>query len=558
MSLPVVAEYVGFGLRFVALGLAIWWIVKTRDVLMATFAGLLALLAPIPPLLAYFAGSSLALEVLTPISLVGTWVTGTVLIASVPFVGRTLQDRRDAGDELERNEAFTRLTLDSIRDAVFLTDDHGRFTHVWQNIAALGVSPEEALEVQRAADIMGGDFELPGDGELKDRVWNVECPDGESRVFLVNARRTTIGPGRVLFTCRDITERERHRRALEKALAETSELQERLAAENFYLREEVGRQQRSEEMVGSSAATLQMLEQVSRVANTDTTVLIRGETGVGKELVARAIHNMSARRNRSLVRVNAAALPPSLMESELFGHERGAFTGATRRKAGRFELADGGTLFLDEIGELPLELQPKILRALQDGTFERVGGTETLEVDVRVLAATNRTLETRVAEGAFRADLLYRLNVYPIDVPPLRDRKEDVPLLVSFFLESAARRLGKAIEGVSAESMRRMMEYDWPGNIRQLEHVLERAAIRSETPMLRIADEDLGSAEEGAARTAAPASDRLEDVERAHFTTILEQTDWTVEGPGGAATVLGLNPSTLRSRLKKLGIRRPS
>jgi transcriptional regulator with GAF, ATPase, and Fis domain len=283
-------------------------------------------------------------------------------------------------------------------------------------------------------------------------------------------------------------------------------------------------------------------------------VLIQGETGTGKELVARAVHEASARRGRPLVSVNCAALPRELVESELFGHEKGAFTGAAQQRRGRFELADGGTLFLDEVGELSAEAQAKLLRVLQEREFERVGGTHAVRVDVRMLAATNRDLQARMASGEFRADLFYRLNVFPIAISPLRQRREDIALLVQHLAEKVARRLGRSLEAVSPAFLARAEAHDWPGNVRELENVVERALIMSGGSLLD--GSDLFSSAERA--KAVPSMTTLEDMERAYILRVLEGVDWQIEGERGAARILGLNPSTLRGRLRKLGIRKNS
>ena len=307
-------------------------------------------------------------------------------------------------------------------------------------------------------------------------------------------------------------------------------------------------------LIGESAAFRRVREQIAQVAPTDSTVLIQGETGTGKELVARAIHEKSARRERPLVKVNCAALPRELVESELFGHEKGAFTGAIQQRRGRFELADGGTLFLDEVGEMPLEAQAKLLRVLQEREFERVGGARSLKVDVRVIAATNRDLRAEIAASRFRIDLYFRLNVFPIVVPPLRDRREDIPGLLQHFVTRTARRLGRAVEGLSAAFVEAACAYDWPGNIRELENLVERALIMSRGGVLE-AGELLAPAVDAAC--AEPTGDgTLEAVERAHIRRVLEDASWQIEGDHGAARRLGLNPSTLRGRMRKLGIRR--
>jgi predicted ATPase/transcriptional regulator with GAF, ATPase, and Fis domain len=338
--------------------------------------------------------------------------------------------------------------------------------------------------------------------------------------------------------------------ALRDALAEVEGLKNRLEAENVYLQEEIRTQHNFNEIIGNSPALIEALDKVERVAPTESTVLILGETGAGKELFARAIHSRSARSGRPLVKVNCGAIPPGLVESELFGHVKGAFTGAIDKRVGRFELAHGGTIFLDEIGELPLDAQVKLLRVLQEQEFEPVGSSRTVRISVRVIAATNRNLDLAVREGKFRADLLYRLNVFPIEIPPLRRRGSDIGLLAGFFIAALSRKLGKPIQGFSATSMERMMRYAWPGNVRELENVVERAAILAKGPILEV-EGALASAD---VVTAPPSSQGLDEVQRLHILSVLKATGGLVEGPRGAAAMLGLHPNTLRSRMKKLGI----
>jgi len=307
-------------------------------------------------------------------------------------------------------------------------------------------------------------------------------------------------------------------------------------------------------IIGQSSALRKVLEMVDHVAPGDSTVLLLGETGTGKELVARAIHNRSNRRDQSFVKLNCAAIPSGLLESELFGHERGAFTGAISQKVGRVELADQGSLFLDEIGDIPLELQPKLLRVLQEREFERLGSTRTRRVDVRVIAATHRDLEGMILEREFRSDLYYRLNVVPIFLPPLRRRSEDIPLLVQHFAQKFAERAGKSIEMISSDTMEALGRYPWPGNIRELENVIERAVILSSGPVLRISTRDFSTRIVSGDAAARPQT--LEEVERNHILKTLKETRWTLSGPSGAAARLGLNRSTLYFRMKKLGIAR--
>jgi formate hydrogenlyase transcriptional activator len=307
--------------------------------------------------------------------------------------------------------------------------------------------------------------------------------------------------------------------------------------------------------VGQSAVLRNVLRLVDTVATGNSTVLLLGETGTGKELVARAIHNRSRRRNRTLVKLNCAAIPSGLLESELFGHERGAFTGAVTQKVGRLELADQGSLFLDEIGDIPLELQPKLLRVLQEQEFERLGSTRTKKVDVRIVAATHCDLEEMILEKQFRSDLYYRLNVFPICIPPLRERPEDIPLLVRHFVQEAARRMNKTIDAIPSATMEALSQYRWPGNIRELENVIERAVILSPSSVLRVPLGDLRSRISPGHGSGKPHT--IADVEREHIRAVLKETRWVLSGPRGAATRLGLNRSTLYFRMKKLGIVRP-
>ncbi|MGA7852563.1 MAG: sigma 54-interacting transcriptional regulator [Candidatus Acidiferrales bacterium] len=309
-----------------------------------------------------------------------------------------------------------------------------------------------------------------------------------------------------------------------------------------------------EGIIGQSSALRRVLQMVEQVAPGDSTVLLLGETGTGKELIARAIHNCSRRKDQGFVKLNCAAIPSGLLESELFGHERGAFTGAITQKVGRIELADQGSLFLDEIGDIPLELQPKLLRVLQEREFERLGSTRTRRVDVRVVAATHRDLEGMIIEKEFRSDLYYRLNVVPIFLPPLRKRPEDIPLLVRHFVQKVATKAGKTINMISSDTMESLQRYPWPGNIRELENVIERAVILSSGPALRIAHHDLSSRIAPGQNT--DRAQTLEEVERKHILATLKETRWILSGPGGAAARLGLNRSTLYFRMKKLGIAR--
>lgn len=338
-----------------------------------------------------------------------------------------------------------------------------------------------------------------------------------------------------------------------KSYEEVVALKARVEAENVYLQEEIKTEYNFEEIVGQSPPLKQLLRKLERVAPTDANVLVQGETGTGKELVARAVHNLSRRKDRPLVKVNCGAIPAGLVESELFGHEKGAFTGATQRRIGRFELADGGTIFLDEVTELPLDTQVKLLRVLQEGEFERVGSSQTHKVDVRVIAAANRDFKEVITNGSFRSDLFYRLSVFPLEVPPLRERKSDVPLLVNYFLSKFAKKLGKDIEGVSQAAMESLMHYSWPGNVRELQNVIERGVVLAQGPIVHV-DESIMRGDAG---NETPSLDTLERVERVHILRALAETNWVIHGKKGAAAILGINPSTLRSRMEKLDIKKP-
>ncbi len=361
----------------------------------------------------------------------------------------------------------------------------------------------------------------------------------------------------------EINERKRANLELKQAYNEIRKLKDRLEAENLTLWEEIKTSSIENELIGKSHGFITVLQQVAHVAPTDSTVMILGETGTGKGLIARRIHELSGRRDRPLVNVNCAALPATLIESEFFGHERGAFTGATERKIGRFELADSGTIFLDEIGDLPIELQAKLLRVLQDHEFERLGSSNTKTVDVRVIAATNRDLDAHIEQGTFRADLYYRLGVFPILIPPLRDRRDDIPLLVWFFITMLQSRLGKAIESVPSQIMDALTAYDWPGNVRELRNIVERAMILSPGTLLVVDDTLLGHSratqDPGGTvqRQNHNLNDNLEEAQRAHIIRVLEECGWKVRGKDGAAERLGLKRTTLQSRMKKLGIKRP-
>jgi formate hydrogenlyase transcriptional activator len=344
--------------------------------------------------------------------------------------------------------------------------------------------------------------------------------------------------------------------AVENACAyrQIAELKDQLAQEKLYLEDEIRSELNFEEIIGESAALRQVLGQVETVAPTDSTVLVYGETGTGKELVARAIHNLSLRRSSAFVKLNCAAIPTGLLESELFGHEKGAFTGAVAQRIGRFELAHRGTIFLDEVGEVPLELQPKLLRVLQEREFERLGSPRTLRTDTRLIAATNRDLASLVEQEKFRSDLFYRLNVFPVQVPPLRERLDDIPVLVRHFAQQYSRRMNKTIRTIPTQTMNALSSYHWPGNVRELQNVIERAVILSRGPVLNVA---LGELKRPRPPASPAVAGTLEEAEKKHILAVLEQTQWVVGGLNGAAARLGLNRSTLQFRMRKLGLTRP-
>ncbi|MFC1881702.1 sigma-54 interaction domain-containing protein [Thermodesulfobacteriota bacterium] len=445
---------------------------------------------------------------------------------------------------------------DIVSDTVFYSD---RFREI------LGYSPEEfpaSIDSFRSrlhpedAEAIWASIER----HLQDRVpyrveYRLQAKSGDYRWFLAGGQAIWNSEGkaiRMFGSIQDITERKQAELNLKAAVSEIKELKEKLEVERAYLQEEIKSQYNHENIIGQSNALNYIFYKVEQIAPTDTTVLILGETGTGKELVARALHHLSRRKDRALVKVNCATLPANLIESELFGHEKGAFTGAHARQLGRFEVADGATLFLDEIGELPLELQPKLLRVIQDGEFERLGSSGTIKVDVRVIAATNRHLEEEVRRGRFREDLWYRLNIFPITAPPLRERMEDIALLVDFFVYKISKRLGKSIESIPVSVMNTLQEYHWPGNIRELENVLERAVINSSGPKLHLVDEL-----KKPTKDLTTAKKTLNEVERDYIVRVLEQTNWKVSGQNGASEILGLDRSTLRARMRKLEIHQP-
>jgi formate hydrogenlyase transcriptional activator len=384
--------------------------------------------------------------------------------------------------------------------------------------------------------------------------YRILLPDGSIRWIISRGKKYLISPEepiRLMGVSLDITEAKQMEGRLREKLFEIDQLKKQLEKENLYLREEIELREMHEEIVGRSSAMKEILAQIEKVAGMDTTVLLEGETGVGKELIARAVHRLSDRKDRPMLTVNCASLPPTLIESELFGREKGAYTGAMTRMPGRFEAADGGTLFLDEIGELPQEVQAKLLRVLEEGEFERLGSTKTIRTNIRIIAATNRNLAQEVAKGNFRKDLFYRLKVFPIFIPPLRERPEDIPPLVWAFVRQFEKKMGKLINHIPIKSMQDLKHYSWPGNARELRNVIEYAMIVTSGKTLEVQVPRIMSSENS-------GSLLLEDVERKHILGVLQKTGWRLTGPDGAAEKLGLKRTTLQSKLKKLGIRRPS
>jgi PAS domain S-box-containing protein len=480
--------------------------------------------------------------------------------------------------------------LDSIRESLVVLDHDLKVVIANQSFyRVFGVNPTET-EGYLIFDIGNRQWDIPKLRKLLEEILptSSRLNDFEvehdflnigRKIMQLNASRIYRRSGKtrlILLAIEDVTEREHYRKNLEeiveqrtlelvrakeeaenssfstkKALAEVKKLKELLEAERSYLQEEIKTEYDHGNFIGRSDEINYVFYKIEQIAATDTRVLILGETGTGKELVARAIHDQSLRKNRTLFKLNCAALPTNLIESELFGHEKGAFTGANSRRFGRFEIADGATLFLDEIGELPLELQPKLLRVIQDGEFERLGSSHTIKTDVRIIAATNRNLEEEVRHGRFREDLWYRLNVFPITLPPLRDRKEDIPLLVDLYVQKIAKRLGKTIQIIPNTVMQSLLEYHWPGNVRELENVLERAVINSSGSKLRMEDEFKRTNKE-----LNFGQKTLRAVEHNHIVQVLEHCSWKISGPKGAAEILGLDRSTLRARIKKLGIKK--
>jgi formate hydrogenlyase transcriptional activator len=464
-----------------------------------------------------------------------------------------LEDRvRERTEQLQRSENRLAAIVSALPDLVFVVDDEGRYREIMTSKEELLYRAPAEMKGKRFHEILPRPVadthlrlvrETLDTGVSQTLEYSVAVQAGErwfeGRTGLLGVR--IDGRPAVVLVARDITDKKRA---------------EELESQNIYLREELKDERSFGEIVGQAPAMRRVFKNIEMVAATDSTVLILGETGSGKELIARAIHNLSKRRNAVMVKVNCGAIPSSLAESELFGHERGAFTGAVQQKKGRFELANHGTIFLDEVAELSADVQVKLLRVLQDGELDRIGATHTTKVDVRAIAATNRDLHDEVRRGTFRADLFYRLNIFPIHVPPLRERKEDIPSLSAHFVSECARRMGKPVPGISADAVGRLIAYDWPGNVRELANVLERAIILCQGDA--VLDEHLGVL--GPRRQGGLSGGMfltLEEMERQHIVRALEQTGGVLAGPRGAARLLGMSRSTVWSRMRKLGIQSP-
>jgi len=456
----------------------------------------------------------------------------------------------------QREEKLDRL-IGCAMDAILELDEEFQITLVNKAATEVFNSPREVLLGQSFRNFLTTEsqkvFEEVIDQLKATRqpVWipkGLEAIQNERGTFPVEATLAVSSQEFYTLILRNVNERQEALRRIQQLTEQTE-----------YLKEELKGVQNFEEIIGRSPAMLSLLRDVERVAGTDTSVLILGETGTGKELIARAVHNASRRASKPLIKINCAALPATLIESELFGHERGSFTGATAKRTGRFQLADGGSIFLDEVGELPLELQAKLLRVLQEGEFEPVGSSKTVKVDVRVIAATNRDLSKRVEERQFREDLYYRLNVFPLTVPPLRDRPEDIALLANVFFERSLQRLGRAMEPLTVDALSRLNAYDWPGNVRELQNVIERSAIIAEDgrPNLDRALPVLDKPSGGPALEARVLTiNELQELEKQNIVAALEKCNWRVAGDNGAANLLGMKPSTLNSRIAALGLKK--
>ncbi len=475
-------------------------------------------------------------------------------------------ERRNAERALRESEERLDLATSSAEAGIWIMNVETGFVWVTDKLRELfRFAPDEALSNERFMEVIHPDNRKIVRESVRQSLekheplrveYRIVLPDGSIRWIVSRGRpysKAPQHPERLMGVSIDVTERKEMEARLRKQFEEIERLKSQLEKENIVLREELRREKGFEKIIGSSENLNYVLFRVGQVAPTEATVLILGETGTGKGMVASAIHDLSRRSDRPMITVNCAALPANLIESELFGREKGAFTGAHARQPGRFEVADGGTIFLDEIGEMQVELQSKLLRVLQDGEFERLGSAKTIKVNVRVITSTSRNLKEEVRAGRFREDLYYRLNVFPVSIPPLRERADDIPDLVRFFVDKYSRKIGKQIENIPKAAMKVLEKYSWPGNVRELEHVIERAVITTSGPVLQLADrlEPIRPAE-----TAETSPKELAAVEKEHILRVLGDTGWRIEGQKGAAMILNLHPSTLRSRIKKLGIKR--
>ena len=483
-------------------------------------------------------------------------------IPSAVIIAHDVSKRKELETKLKESEERFRAFMDNIPASVYIKDEND--IHIYANAAA-SKSTKKKLE-----ELVGSTTRELWPPDLADRLieldqqvidndvpkiteeWKIR-EKGDARwqrdiKFPIILESGTKLLGGISL---DITEIKLSEQKLRKAYEEIKLLKQRLEHENIYLREEIELHHRHEEIIGNSEPIIEMLDSAEQVAEAEATVLILGETGTGKELLARAIHSTSARKPRPMIKVNCAALPPTLIETELFGREKGAYTGALTKQKGRFELADGSTIFLDEISELPLELQPKLLRVLQEGSFERLGSSKTITVDARIMAATNQDLSEMVRNGRFREDLYYRLNVFPITVPPLRERQEDIPMLVWAFVKEFEETMARRIKRIPRKSMEALQHYPWPGNVRELRNVIEQAMIISKDEVLNVRVPALSD-------LITEPEIKLVDVERKHILKMLHNTGWRIKGQNGAAELLNLHPATLYSKMKRLGIQRPA
>ena len=477
------------------------------------------------------------------------------------IISHDVSERKELEMKLKESEERFRAFMDNIPASVYIKDEND--IHIYANLQA-SKSTEKKLE-----ELIGSTTRDLWPPDLADRLIELDQKviDEEVPKITEEWRNTKKGDARwqrdikfpiILESEKkllggislDITELKLSEQKLRNTYKEIKQLKQRLEYENIYLREEIELHHRHEEIIGKSELIIEMLNRAEQVAEADATVLILGETGTGKELLARAIHNTSTRKTRPMIKVNCAALPPTLIETELFGREKGAYTGALTKQKGRFELADDSTIFLDEISELPLELQPKLLRVLQEGRFERLGSSKTITVNARIMAATNQDLGEMVRNGRFREDLYYRLNVFPITVPPLRERQEDIPMLVWSFVKEFEETMARRIKRIPRESMEALQHYPWPGNVRELRNVTEQAMIISKDDVLNVRVPTLPD-------LVTNTEIKLSEVERKHILKILHNTGWRIKGQNGAAKLLGLHPATLYSKMKRLGIKRP-